>query len=36
MDDEYGTLELSDGLECVASLAAQSWCDGSVGMRELL
>jgi putative CocE/NonD family hydrolase len=35
MTDEYGELELSDGVECVAWLAAQPWCNGSVGMRGI-
>jgi X-Pro dipeptidyl-peptidase (S15 family) len=35
MDDEHGELELSDGAECLAWLTAQSWCNGSAGMRGI-
>jgi hypothetical protein len=30
--DEYTTQELEDGCDVIAWLAAQSWCDGGVGM----
>ncbi len=33
--DEYSPAELRDGVECVAWLARQSWCSGSVGMRGI-
>jgi len=32
MEDEYSAQELSDGLEVIAWIAAQDWCDGHVGM----
>src|SRR3546814_10662808 len=32
MQDEYLPQELSDGVEVIAWLAAQPWCNGSVGM----
>lgn len=32
MEDEYCVQELSDGLEVIAWIAAQGWCDGNVGM----
>lgn len=32
MEDEYSVQELSDGLEIIAWIAAQTWCDGNVGM----
>ncbi len=31
-DDEYSEQELSDGEAVIAWIAAQDWCDGSVGM----
>lgn len=30
--DEYSSQELDDGVEVIAWLAGQSWCDGAVGM----
>src|SRR5579872_3955548 len=35
MTDEYTQPELNDGVECVAWLARQPWCNGSVGMRGI-
>ncbi len=32
IEDEYSEQELQDGLEVIAWLAAQPWCDGAVGM----
>ncbi|ARU00865.1 CocE/NonD family hydrolase [Yoonia vestfoldensis] len=32
MSDEYSAAELDDGLQVIAWLAAQSWCNGAVGM----
>jgi putative CocE/NonD family hydrolase len=32
IEDEYSEQELLDGLEVIAWLAAQPWCDGKVGM----
>lgn len=32
MEDEYSVQELNDGLEIIAWIAAQAWCDGNVGM----
>lgn len=32
MPDEYTAQELDDGCHVIAWIAAQSWCDGSVGM----
>lgn len=32
MRDEYAQQELDDGLEVIAWLAKQKWCDGNVGM----
>lgn len=32
LDDEYSDLELDDGCEVIAWLAAQPWCTGKVGM----
>lgn len=32
MEDEYSVQELGDGLEVIAWIAAQDWCDGNVGM----
>ncbi len=31
-DDEYSEQELNDGEEVIAWIAAQDWCDGTVGM----
>lgn len=33
--DEYSQTELDDGLAVIAWLAAQSWCDGAVGMTGI-
>jgi len=35
MEDEYTEQELSDGEAVIAWLAAQPWCDGSVGMMGI-
>ena len=35
MTDEYGEPELNDGVDCIAWLARQPWCNGSVGMRGI-
>lgn len=35
LDDEYSARELADGVEVIAWLAAQSWCDGAVGMMGI-
>ena len=35
MTDEYGEPELRDGVDCIAWLAKQPWCNGSVGMRGI-
>jgi uncharacterized protein len=35
MTDEYAEPELKDGVECIAWLARQPWCNGSVGMRGI-
>ncbi len=35
MTDEYAPPELNDGVECIAWLAEQPWCNGSVGMRGI-
>lgn len=32
MDDEYAARELADGLEILTWIAAQTWCDGGVGI----
>lgn len=32
LDDEYLRLEQDDGLEVIAWIAAQDWCDGAVAM----
>ncbi|MEX0760123.1 MAG: CocE/NonD family hydrolase, partial [Tistlia sp.] len=32
LSDEYTAQELQDGVEAIAWIAAQPWCDGSVGM----
>src|SRR5690242_13008433 len=32
LEDEYLQLELDDGVEVIAWIAAQKWCNGSVGM----
>lgn len=34
-DDEYSPRELSDGVEVLHWIAAQSWCSGSVGMMGI-
>jgi len=34
-DDEYSPRELADGIEVIEWIAAQSWCDGSVGMMGI-
>ena len=34
-DDEYSEQELNDGYHVVEWLAAQSWCDGNVGMMGI-
>lgn len=34
-DDEYSPRELSDGVEVIAWIAAQPWCDGNVGMMGI-
>jgi hypothetical protein len=33
--DEYSPAELSDGVACIAWLAAQQWSNGSIGMRGI-
>jgi uncharacterized protein len=33
--DEYAKQEQDDGVEVIAWLAAQPWCDGSVGMMGI-
>jgi uncharacterized protein len=33
--DEYDIPELNDGVQVIAWLATQSWCNGSVGMRGI-
>lgn len=33
--DEYAEQEISDGVACIAWLADQPWCNGSVGMRGI-
>lgn len=35
MEDEYSPVELADGVEIIAWLAAQSWCSGAVGMMGI-
>jgi len=35
MLDEYSEAELTDGLACIAWLAAQPWSNGAVGMRGI-
>ena len=35
MDDEYTEQELNDGVEVINWLAAQDWCNGSVGMMGI-
>ncbi len=35
MSDEYSREELDDAVEIIAWLAAQPWCDGSVGMMGI-
>ncbi|MCL2430461.1 MAG: CocE/NonD family hydrolase, partial [Alphaproteobacteria bacterium] len=35
LDDEYSARELADGVEVIAWLAAQPWCDGAVGMMGI-
>ena len=34
-DDEYSPRELADGLEVIAWIAGQDWCDGNVGMMGI-
>lgn len=34
-DDEYSEQELADGVEVINWLAAQDWCDGTVGMQGI-
>ena len=34
-DDEYSPRELADGVEVIAWIAAQPWCDGNVGMMGI-
>ncbi|MGI9316050.1 MAG: CocE/NonD family hydrolase [bacterium] len=34
-DDEYSPRELADGVEVIGWIAAQSWCDGNVGMMGI-
>ena len=34
-DDEYSARELTDGVEVVAWIAQQAWCDGNVGMMGI-
>ncbi len=34
-DDEYSPRELADGVEVIAWIAAQPWCDGKVGMMGI-
>ena len=34
-DDEYSPRELADGVEVIAWIAAQDWCNGSVGMMGI-
>jgi putative CocE/NonD family hydrolase len=35
MTDEYDEPELHDGVDCIAWLARQPWCNGAVGMRGI-
>ena len=35
MTDEYDEPELRDGVDCIAWLARQPWCNGAVGMRGI-
>ncbi len=35
LTDEYLGLELDDGCDVIAWIAAQSWCDGNVGMMGI-
>jgi len=35
LEDEYLPRELQDGLDVIAWLAAQDWCDGSIGMTGI-
>ncbi|MEM9692700.1 MAG: CocE/NonD family hydrolase [Myxococcota bacterium] len=35
MTDEYSVAEIDDALHVIAWLAAQSWCDGNVGMMGI-
>ncbi|MEM0936206.1 MAG: CocE/NonD family hydrolase [Pseudomonadota bacterium] len=32
MEDEYAEIETQDGVDVIAWIAAQDWCDGNVGM----
>jgi putative CocE/NonD family hydrolase len=34
-DDEYSPRELADGVEVIAWIAVQPWCDGNVGMMGI-
>ncbi len=34
-DDEYSPRELADGVEIIAWIAEQDWCDGNVGMMGI-
>ena len=34
-DDEYSPRELADGVEVIEWIAAQPWCNGSVGMMGI-
>jgi uncharacterized protein len=35
LEDEYSAQEIRDGVELIAWLAAQPWCDGQVGMTGI-
>ncbi|MBT6732193.1 MAG: CocE/NonD family hydrolase, partial [Acidiferrobacteraceae bacterium] len=34
-DDEYSPRELADGVEVIAWIAKQDWCDGNIGMMGI-